>query len=371
MTDFALSWLLTIIRASWQGSFAILFVWIVCRNMATLSTKMKVQLLRLSYFGFIGGSMIQPINLPILPVKGVTGASGVPFGMISIERYLGPVALILLVLWGAGAVLAVSQMLLRILASMKMSREWKPIDDHRYRYISWLCRRICNRMGITRVPKLMTSDNGSPAIFGFICPTIVIPYPLIFNCSQHELELIVAHELAHFRRSDLIWSTIASLLNALFFFIPMLKWVSKELTLTQEINADYEAVTATGSAPFEYGALLVRISIKSSSDSTGLLTAAMSSIDSLKMRLSQLGTCREAGIFSTCASVVITVCLIMAMLPITFTQKAQPIASLANLPIDNGVYSSTLNGTKYNKFIYRQSDNGTRRYRVFIKRVVR
>ncbi len=60
----------------------------------------------------------------------------------------------------------------------------------------------------------------SPFVFGIIKPKIYLP----FNISEKDIELVVAHEVAHIRRKDHLWKPLGFLLLTLHWFNPLM-WI--------------------------------------------------------------------------------------------------------------------------------------------------
>jgi hypothetical protein len=94
-------------------------------------------------------------------------------------------------------------------------------------------------------------------VCGLWRPTIVLPTPLASGWSE-DLQLSLGHEVAHIKRRDLIWATVAWLVRATFFFNPIVWLAEKELRSAQESATDQEAVWLTGASVTAYGKMLLR-----------------------------------------------------------------------------------------------------------------
>ena len=70
---------------------------------------------------------------------------------------------------------------------------------------------------------------------------------------------VLAHELAHVRRGDLLWSGLAGLVRGLFFFHPLVWLAHREALVAREAACDALALRASGARPSEYGRILLDI----------------------------------------------------------------------------------------------------------------
>jgi len=101
-----------------------------------------------------------------------------------------------------------------------------------------------------------------PTAVGLVKPAILIPHSLMCELSPNELNQIVLHELAHFRRWDDWTSLIQQALTALLFFHPAVWWIEKKLGLEREVACD-DAVLAETASPRAYAECLARLAEKS------------------------------------------------------------------------------------------------------------
>src|SRR6185436_3155664 len=88
---------------------------------------------------------------------------------------------------------------------------------------------------------------------------ILIPSALLDEETPTAIEGMLAHELAHLRRHDLIWGWIATITTAIFFFHPLVWYAQACLRRAQDEACDALALKASKTSPSEYGRLLVRL----------------------------------------------------------------------------------------------------------------
>lgn len=77
-----------------------------------------------------------------------------------------------------------------------------------------------------------------PKVIGIIRPTILLPTSAISGLSTEELELILAHELAHVRRYDMWIYLLQRFAEAVLFFNPPLWYLSRRISTLREYCCD-------------------------------------------------------------------------------------------------------------------------------------
>lgn len=98
----------------------------------------------------------------------------------------------------------------------------------------------------------------TPVVLGILRPLILLPSGAATGLSLEQLEAIVAHELAHIRRHDLLANLLQRVIESLLFFHPAVWWVSRQVSRAREQACD-EAVLAAGFARARYADALVRM----------------------------------------------------------------------------------------------------------------
>lgn|GEM_PF-983820 len=80
--------------------------------------------------------------------------------------------------------------------------------------------------------------SGSPFTGGFRSPYICLPKDAVGSLNKNELNAVIAHEMAHIRYYDLIFTIAVQALGDLFWFIPGYRWLSRKIDRMREIAAD-------------------------------------------------------------------------------------------------------------------------------------
>lgn len=94
----------------------------------------------------------------------------------------------------------------------------------------------------TQLPAVIEVDAPiSPMLSGWLTPRLLLPRHLR-TVDPLQQQLIVAHELTHWRRRDLHWSALALALQALFWFNPFMRRLRLRLGWAQELGCDREVL---------------------------------------------------------------------------------------------------------------------------------
>ena len=72
---------------------------------------------------------------------------------------------------------------------------------------------------------------------------------MLAGLPESQLELILAHELAHIRRHDYLINVIQTLVETLFFYHPGVWWLSREIRKERENCCDDLVVMARVNHP--------------------------------------------------------------------------------------------------------------------------
>ena len=119
--------------------------------------------------------------------------------------------------------------------------------------------RIRLQMGIPRFVDLRLSNRiAGPLTVGVIRPLILLPITALTSLSPDQLEVVLAHELAHIRRADYFWNILQTMIETLFFFHPAVWWISHRLREQRELCCDDIAVE-TCHDPAVYASALLRL----------------------------------------------------------------------------------------------------------------
>ncbi len=112
--------------------------------------------------------------------------------------------------------------------------------------LSAVVRRIATKLGIAAPPLLLVARcPGGAFTAGVKKPVVAVDPELLSELDPREFEGLVAHELAHIARRDVLANTVIGIIRDLTFFIPPLTLAARWLRLDQEHAADDLASDAT------------------------------------------------------------------------------------------------------------------------------
>jgi bla regulator protein BlaR1 len=120
--------------------------------------------------------------------------------------------------------------------------------------------RRLERMGGMRKPIGMYLSRASlePGVFGIARPVLVWPKGISERLENTHIDAILAHELWHVRRRDNLAAALHMLVEAIFWFHPLVWWLGSRLVEERERACD-EAVLESGSDRQVYAESILKI----------------------------------------------------------------------------------------------------------------
>ena len=101
---------------------------------------------------------------------------------------------------------------------------------------------LAKKLHAGRSRLLILSGATSPATFGWIRPTILLPTSCLED-DPSELEDILNHELHHVRRCDAIWNGFALASRTLLFFHPAVWYAVRKMQVDRELACDHAVIS--------------------------------------------------------------------------------------------------------------------------------
>jgi HEAT repeat protein len=182
------------------------------------------------------------------------GASAVQSrALADLSRRLEPWLPWLVGLWLAGVLL----LSIRLLGGLSRARRIAREGSAPRSAFAAVFARLAQRLGIDAGVDLLESTAlAVPAVIGWLRPVVLLPAAAAAGLTPQQLELLLAHELAHVRRNDYFVNLVQSVVEILLFYHPAVWWVSARVREEREHCCDDLALAACGH-PREYaGALL-------------------------------------------------------------------------------------------------------------------
>lgn len=158
------------------------------------------------------------------------------------------------------------------------------------------------RMGINRDIKIIVQETiESPAIFGVITPKILIS-PKTLELNNRELSYILMHELAHYKRKDLLTNYLLLGLQVIHWFNPVIWYCFRMIRRDMEIAADDKVLSVLKyGEEKEYGkALLI---VLESINSPRFLPKLIGMVDDKKNIKRRINMIKTAELFKSKKSI--------------------------------------------------------------------
>lgn len=156
-----------------------------------------------------------------------------------------------------------------------------------------IATRLSRRLHIARGVTLLESMRVDvPTVIGWLKPVVLLPASALAGLTPHQLEAILAHELAHIRRHDYLVNLLQTLVETLLFYHPAVWWLSSRIRTERENCCDDLAVSLCGD-PFTYAQALADLEERRGSRPQFAMAASGGSLVQRVRRL--LGAPTHAG----------------------------------------------------------------------------
>jgi bla regulator protein blaR1 len=114
--------------------------------------------------------------------------------------------------------------------------------------------------GIINIPvRLLLSDSAlGPGIYGITRPILIWPSRVLHRLNETEIKSVLAHELCHVRHCDNLTAAIHMLVEAIFWFNPLVWWIGSRLERERERACDEHVLELTGT-PQAYAESIIKV----------------------------------------------------------------------------------------------------------------
>ncbi|MGH7128207.1 MAG: M56 family metallopeptidase, partial [Planctomycetaceae bacterium] len=137
-----------------------------------------------------------------------------------------------------------------------------------------LVEHVSRELGLKRTPRVVTTPlECSPFVCGMWRPVLVLPRGLAESLDETQFRHVLLHELAHVRRRDLIWGWLPEIARIVWWFHPVVYWMTSRLRLERELACDQVAMWHTDRNAAAYADTLYRV-VSRQSEPTALKAAA-------------------------------------------------------------------------------------------------
>ncbi|HTZ75918.1 MAG TPA: M56 family metallopeptidase [Candidatus Aquilonibacter sp.] len=108
------------------------------------------------------------------------------------------------------------------------------------------------------IPAMSVLSPLEPGVFGIFRPLLLLPEGIAEKLSPAQLRVVLAHELCHVRRRDNLAAALHMLVEALFWFHPLVWWLDRRIAEERERACD-EEVLRMGGAPVAYAETILAV----------------------------------------------------------------------------------------------------------------
>ncbi len=230
-------------------------------------------------------------------------------------------------------------------SSVRLLKGWVGLrrQVHEAVHASWEWQQrvavLARRLNLTRPVRLLVSSKlDVPSTLGWLRPVVLVPTATLTGLTVRELELVLAHELAHIRRHDFAVNVVQTLVETLLFYHPAVWWMSQVIRVERENCCDDLAVRqGPGALPYARALTSLEALRLQGMDASGPAMSALGG--SLKDRVRRLVVAPPSRCSSRWAAGVSIVTLASSL------ALAAPLTALAVQPAKVTDTKPTLSGT--------------------------
>src|SRR3569833_1959085 len=110
----------------------------------------------------------------------------------------------------------------------------------------------------SQIRLLLSSAEVEPGVFGIVRPVLLWPAELSERLDDDQIQAIMVHEIEHVRRRDNLTSAIHAFVEAIFWFHPLVRWMSVRLSDERERACD-ERVMQQNAPPEAYAESILTV----------------------------------------------------------------------------------------------------------------
>lgn len=180
---------------------------------------------------------------------------------VQVNRVIEPLAKWIVAVWVLGILILGPWHLGGLIAIYRMrSVGTKPVPADLIDLVEALGKRMNVRRPVALYESMLVQ---SPVVIGWIKPVVLLPASVLTRMTPQQIEVILAHELAHVRRHDYLINLVQLLIVTLLFYHPAVWWVSQQICREREYCCD-DIVVRTTSRKLDYAKTLAQIAERQS-----------------------------------------------------------------------------------------------------------
>jgi beta-lactamase regulating signal transducer with metallopeptidase domain len=197
------------------------------------------------------------IPLPQSPpgARDALEAASLVFRSSTLPAVSGIASAFVLGIWVSGALLVLVRAAWHWSRLAGHTRQSPPVHDG---IVYDTLRRLELAEGIGTPTAIVASDHSiEPGVIGIRSPVLIWPRHLTAGLTDTHIEAIVAHEVCHIVRRDNMLALVQIVVNAVFWFYPLVWWIGARLVDERERACD-ERVLAAGQRPGTYAESILK-----------------------------------------------------------------------------------------------------------------
>jgi beta-lactamase regulating signal transducer with metallopeptidase domain len=260
---------LALLHSLWQGAVLAFSVWVMLGVLRKSHVRYLVSCVALTlvpvalvitvlwvYTPDVTDSLTVRVNHAVANVLHAfsTTKNTEPVMTFRLESHL----LYLVVAWVVGMTLYSLKLLGGWIYVLRLRQGAHKVSSRLHRRFTLLARGV----NVKRVSFLASQVVQVPMIIGVFKPVLLLPVSMLSGLTTKQLEAILLHELAHLKRYDGLVNLAQSFIETLFFYHPLVWWLSRQIRAERENCCDDVVVSVTGDALLYANALVTLESIR-------------------------------------------------------------------------------------------------------------
>lgn len=209
------------------------------------------------------------LTAPIVVMES-SAAAAEPSWWATVRAAAEPVVPWLALGWGIGVVVLGLRLMGGWLYTQRLRRAAVPVADRWQRRAT----QLAEQFGIRRRVRVLQSDRAaSPMVIGWWKPVVLVPLGVLAQLPPDQVETLLAHELAHIRRHDVLIGWLQAAAETLLFYHPAAWWIARQVRTEREHCCD-DLVVASGADRLAYARALTELAGTPSPRSVAFAPAA-------------------------------------------------------------------------------------------------
>ncbi|MEL6989109.1 MAG: M56 family metallopeptidase, partial [Bacteroidota bacterium] len=259
----AIGW--TIIHSLWQASIIAILMSVALNVIKNNKTQLRYNIAFFAIFMVLVSALCTFIYLigkydPVVSTSGVYIFEGMsnadPSSLGGIHLILEKYLPMITTVWFAGVLFFLVKMLGGFWYIQKLKQSGiNSVPGH---YLSRL-KVLKKKLKVSKPVRLLESARiKTPMVIGYLKPVILFPIGTIMHLSPQQVEAILLHELAHVKRNDFLQNIIQTFIEILFYYHPVVWYISASIRAERESCCDEVAIKLSGNN-IEYAKALIEI----------------------------------------------------------------------------------------------------------------